>query len=200
MNPITPRFFRLEAAVMVGVWLLYVQYGHRFANWRRLRKFLHFFFILAFAEIGACGLRVTIDLVFGTSSFLETFRQANLLCLPPGLMCWLAGAYALAGAVFLVAVMFLGELNLKRRGIFFVLVCPCTLLYPLIMANLTQTAGFISKSSPWSVVGLFGAFVALAAMGIAFFRSNPQSGASGNQPISSEANRTSVAAAPRRSP
>jgi hypothetical protein len=124
MALISPRFFRLELAVIVSVWLLYLQHRYRYANWPRLRKFIHFLFILVFAEIGACGLHATITLLFGTSHFLETFRQPNLLFLPPTLMCWLAGTYALAGTVFFVSVMYLGQMNSNGRRVFFVLVGP----------------------------------------------------------------------------
>jgi hypothetical protein len=155
------RFFRLELSVVIAVVLLYMQYRDRYANWPRFRTLVRFFFILIFAEIGVGGLRAAIKLIFGTSSFVETFRQPNILFFSPNLMCWLAGAYALAGTVFFVSVMFLGQMSEKGRRVFFALVGPCTLLYPAIMVNLTQTSGVILEHSIWMSAAIFMMFAAL---------------------------------------
>jgi hypothetical protein len=129
-------------------------------------------FILIFAEIGACGVRAAIKLIFGTSSFLETFQQSNLLFLPPKVMCWVAGVYAIAGTVFFVSVMYVEKMSSRGRRVFFVLVLPCTLLYPVMMGCLTYTSDLILKHSAWVSIGIFTIFAVLAGMSVALFGPN----------------------------
>jgi hypothetical protein len=167
VDVIRPRFFRLELLVVVSVLIGYLQYRSRYVGWPRLRTFVHFLLILLFAEVGACGLHTAIKLL-RPSMFLEIFGRPNLLFLPSGLMCWLAGAYAIAGSVFIVAVLLLTEMSPKARRIFLVLVGPCTILYPVVMGNLTHTSDMLLRSS-WGGVPLLCPFAALAAIGYVYF-------------------------------
>lgn len=154
---------------MASVCILFSHHRIRIAALPKNLRSVHFVFILIFAEIGAAGVRAAIDLLFGTAEFFATFRQPNLLSLPSNAMCWIASMYALAGPVYFVAVMALGQMNARGRKAYLLLVVPFTALYPLIMGNLTGISQ-AQRCSNVGVTGVFMAFTALGAIGLLFYR------------------------------
>ncbi len=165
---ITPRLFRLEFAVAVSVCWLLAQRRSHFAHLGGKVALLHCLLILLFAEIGTAGLHSLIWFCSGNAKFLAAFRNPNLLSLPSDAMYWIAAIYGIMCSVFFCAVMSLGMLSRRGRGVFLALVFPSTVLYPVIMGNLTGTSDILTSlegSPEWIMV----AFALVAGCGSAFY-------------------------------
>jgi hypothetical protein len=82
-------------------------------------------------------------------------------------MCWLAGAYAIVSVVFCVSAIRQVTFSPRARRVFLFLVGPCTILYPVVMSNLTYTSGLLLQSA-WGFSVLF-PFGVLVAVGYVYF-------------------------------
>jgi hypothetical protein len=171
---ITPRLFRLELMVAVSVCWLFLQQKSAFSVLSRSLKIFHFCFILIYALIGTAGLHTLIAFCFGNSRFVETFQQSNLLSIPSETLYWIALFYGLIGSVFFFSVLSLCHSSRKGRTVFLLLAASSTVLYPVIMGNLTGTSEIL-RSSHLSAQGVLIVFAAIAVSGICFYFLPPMS-------------------------
>jgi len=134
-------------------------------------KWIHFGLVGIFSLIAIRGPHFALLFCLKHERFVDIFSQPNVLGVGPILMEWLALIFAVAGTVFYVTVMMLGNFSRRARTAFIYLAFPCGILYPIVMLCAFTGAGS-SHPAVFLAYGAAFVFVALAGFATMFYTSN----------------------------
>ena len=161
--------FDWETVAVVGIAILVAKMVPRLSGIPWFLKWIHFGLVGIFSLIAIRGPHFGLLFCLQHRRFVELFSQPNVLGVGPILMEYLALIFALAGTVFYVAVMMLGNFRRRARIVFMYLVFPCAILHPIIMSTAFGVSGIPSAVLITSTIAL--ALIALGCFAIAFYNS-----------------------------
>src|SRR2546425_7191617 len=105
-------------AALAGTAILIAKTAPRLAAVPRSLRWVHFGFMVVFSLIGAAGPRFVLAFCLRHERFVELFSQLNVLGVGSTSMQCLAFVFGVAGTVFYVSVMMLGNFRWRALTVF----------------------------------------------------------------------------------
>lgn len=129
----------------------------------------HFLLVSLYAVTGIAGFRFMIWLCLNQSRFMGAFSSANPLGIDAWLMRVVACVYSIAACILFVSALRLGDSRNWARQVFVVLVLPCSLLYPSVIASAVGVEKH--QDGFWALLTGTGILTVTALFSISFYLS-----------------------------